>query len=163
MNQPRKPWGHLAETHGKSRTPVYRVWQSMRNRCENPKDKRYHDYGGRGIRVCERWQKFENFYADMGESMGLQLDRKDNDGNYCPENCRWATRQQQQRNRRTNQLVQINGVTLCVKEWCLGYGINWDSIYVRVCKRGETHAAVLQHFINKRFPNVKCVGINQEK
>lgn len=87
--------------HGNSYMPEYRVWCAMIYRCNNPKARSYKDYGGRGIKICDRWLKFENFLADMGElPLGLSIDRKDNNGNYEPGNCRWATAQQQQLNKR---------------------------------------------------------------
>lgn len=78
-------------THGYSRTPTYKSWCSMRARCENPKSVQYHHYGGRGIKVCHRWKKFESFLKDMGERPSLKhsIDRKDPDGNYEPANCQW--------------------------------------------------------------------------
>lgn len=80
---------------------AYRAWGDMLSRCNDPNNRRYPDYGGRGICVCERWRKFENFLADMGDPpLGQSLDRRNNDGNYEPGNCRWATRSQQQRNKR---------------------------------------------------------------
>ena len=87
--------------HGKTRTPTYRIWKGMRNRCNNPNTPRYKDYGGRGIRVCSQWDDFAVFLTDMGERPhGMTLDRVDNDGDYEPGNCRWATYQQQAANNR---------------------------------------------------------------
>jgi len=95
--------GHAGNT---SMTPVYRVWRSMRARCNNPNHKAYSSYGGRGISVCARWGLFENFLADMGEpAKGASLDRINNNAGYSPENCRWATRAEQSRNQRTTKLT----------------------------------------------------------
>ncbi len=90
-------------THGATRngqSPTYSTWAAMHARCRRPKNKCYDSYGGRGIQICERWYRFENFLADMGEKpLGMSIDRKDSNGNYTPDNCRWATATEQSRNR----------------------------------------------------------------
>lgn len=94
--------GSLNKTHGQSYTKLYSLWGSLRSRCNNPNHRAYKNYGGRGIKVCKRWDKFENFYEDMGErpSSKHSLDRINNDGDYSPENCRWTDRRTQILNQR---------------------------------------------------------------
>lgn len=106
-------------THGLARTPIYHVWNAMITRCSCPKIRGYQNYGGRGISVCERWKTFANFFADMGPlpGTGWSIDRIDNNGNYEPGNCRWATRKEQSRNKRTTVNVTIAGRTLCLADW----------------------------------------------
>ena len=96
-----------AKKHGLAKTSTYRVWANMIARCSNPKRPDFSRYGGRGISVCDRWRDFSNFVADMGERPeSLTLDRIDNNGNYEPENCRWATMSQQRRNQRTRSEIR---------------------------------------------------------
>lgn len=98
--------------------PAYRLWQSMLNRCRNPRSTSYANYGGRGITVCQEWQVFETFLADMGERPeGYSLDRKDNSGPYCRENCRWATYKQQARNTRRSRYITAFGETKRLVAW----------------------------------------------
>lgn len=105
-------------THGLSSSPTYSTWQAMLTRCNNPKSKSYSRYGGRGIKVCKRWLKFENFLADMGEKpIGKEIDRRDNDGNYEPSNCRWVTHRKNSNNRVKNRKVTFEGKTLTLSQW----------------------------------------------
>ena len=99
--------------------PLYYVWQNMRQRCSNKNRKDYHRYGGRGIRVCDRWEKYENFKEDMlcSYKEGHQLDRVDNDKEYSLENCRWATLRQQNTNKSTNRIIVRNGLTNTLTGW----------------------------------------------
>lgn len=105
--------------HGMSTTTEYASWDSMLKRCLDTSHDHYYLYGGRGITVCERWMQFENFFVDMGTkpSSTHTIDRIDNDGNYEPGNCRWATKKEQARNRRNSRVVQFNGQTMCVADW----------------------------------------------
>lgn len=121
-------------THNMSSTQIYRSWQNMITRCENTRYTYYADYGGRGIKVCKRWHKFENFYADMGDKPTLKhtLDRIDNNGNYCKKNCRWTTRKEQQRNRRTNHIITFRGKAQCLKSWADETGIHASTLLNRL-------------------------------
>jgi hypothetical protein len=119
--------------HGMTGTTTYQTWRSMLKRCELPSVPSYGNYGARGITVCERWKTFVNFLADMGESpKGMTIDRKENNGNYEPHNCRWATDEQQANNRRTNIYVTHNGITKSVAQWAKLTGINRQTLYWRV-------------------------------
>jgi len=123
--------GHASRKAKKSRT--YRAWESMRARCNYVRGKDYHNYGGRGIRVCERWNSFANFLADMGECPdGMSLEREDNNGNYEPGNCVWATHKAQCDNRRTCVMVEYQGRTQTIKRWCAELGLDYVRTYARI-------------------------------
>jgi hypothetical protein len=119
-------WGH----------PLFKVWRGMMERCTDPANKRFKDYGGRGIKVCERWRDVHAFIEDMteGYSKGLQIDRIDNHGPYAPENCRWATAKQQTRNYRRNVVLEHDGKRLCVVDWAVEVGIDAKVLYDRVAR-----------------------------
>lgn len=119
--------------HGMCSERIYRVWTSMRARCSNPNDASYHNYGGRGIKVCERWNSFGNFFADMGNRpKGFDIDRLDNDKDYCPENCRWVSRRQNLLNTRITRMITFNGETLPMRIWAERYGIKHTTLKYRI-------------------------------
>lgn len=110
--------GHLL--HLMSKTPIHKIWRGIVKRCTNPNDTNYHRYGGRGIRVCDRWlHSFNDFYADMGDRpfLGAEIDRIDNDGNYEPGNCRWASRREQARNTRKTIKLEFRGERRPAADW----------------------------------------------
>lgn len=115
----------------------YRCWIAIRSRCNSEANDHYADYGGRGIRVCERWNSFENFLADMGlkPSPKHSIGRKDNNGNYEPSNCRWETMSQQNRNRRGNRLITFRGETMIITDWAIRFNLTSVTIHYRI-KRG---------------------------
>ena len=123
----------------------------MKARCENAKRGKYKDYGERGIKVCEEWQNasvfvlwaLENGYAD-----GLQIDRIDNNGDYCPENCRWVTPKENSRNRRNTKYLTIGGVTKCVAEWCETIDVSENTIYWWIRTKGREYA---EQRINEKY------------
>lgn len=121
-------------THGLSRSSEYKIWGLMIQRCENPNDKRYMDYGGRGITVCQQWHEFSSFYADMGtRPAGLTLDRIDNEKGYSPDNCRWATPAEQQLNRRklNGCKSRFVGVTLRPSgRWSARITVDYKDVYL---------------------------------
>ena len=135
--------GMHPKTHGWAKTPTQKSWILARQRCNNPNDDHYKNYGGRGIKVCNRWDKFENFLKDMGKRPeGKTLDRIDVNGNYEPKNCRWATAREQCNNTRRNVFLTYNGETLTIAQWSRRTGINYSTIQNRV-KQGHPIEEVL--------------------
>jgi hypothetical protein len=134
---------------GHKPTPTHRVWENMIDRCTNPKNPRWKDYGGRGIAVCQKWRTFINFLSDMGERpVGMSLEREDNNGNYEPSNCVWIPRAKQQHNTRYNHNLTFNGQTLCLAEWAAKLGIKRTTIMMRL-RRGLTVEQALTQPIRK--------------
>lgn len=130
--------GCKMKKHGMCFTPTYESWSAMKFRCTNPNHVAFPQYGGRGIKICPQWNKFENFLADMGERPnGKTLDRIDANGDYTPENCRWATRKEQSRNIRTNHVLTFLGQTLTLAEWSERTGFNYTTLKERL-RRGWT-------------------------
>ena len=148
-------------THGMTETREYRIWCSMRNRCNNKNNKKYKYYGARGIKVCDRWlESFENFFADMGNCPeGFSIERKNNDGNYEPLNCKWASDMEQGKNKRGIRKVILNGIEIPKVEAERILGICHDSIGQKSRNSGMTIQEATDYFAKKKGITV----FNQEK
>lgn len=124
------------KTHGRSGTPLYQVWGSMVERCSVPTCSAYARYGGRGIHVCKKWLKFENFLSDMGErpegGVRYTLERKDNNRGYSKSNCKWATHADQSNNRSVNVRIEFDGRTQNLNQWCRELGISMGAMIHRI-------------------------------
>lgn len=128
-----------AQTHGLSGTAEHRVWKKMLARCSNQNENNYERYGARGVQVCERWRRFENFIADMGQrpSDKHQLDRFPNKtGNYEPGNCRWVTATVNARNKNNNVILTYNGESRCLAEWAEIMGMSTLVLWMRINRLG---------------------------
>ena len=126
--------------HGRCRSPEYQAWSRIKNRCKNKNSKDWYLYGGRGIKVCERWETFENFYKDMGNrpTVNHSIDRINNNGDYEPANCRWATAIEQANNKRSNHLITFKGQTQTLTYWCHTLGLKFDTVERRINLLGWT-------------------------
>ena len=125
--------GHAHRGH---QSPEYKSWANMIQRCTNHSLPEFKDYGGRGITVCKRWLDFENFLADMGRkpSNRLTIERIENAGNYEPANCRWATRKEQNNNKRSNVWVESEGRRMRLADWAVALGLSYSAIHKRFTK-----------------------------
>jgi hypothetical protein len=143
-----RPVTHGA-TQGKQWTRAYNTWHGMIQRCSNPRRREYARYGGRGITVCPEWRaSFEVFLADMGEPPpGCSLERADNNGSYCKENCVWAPGKVQNRNRRSNRQLALNGRTQPLAAWAEELGIPYFTIHARL-RRGWSVERALSEAVN---------------
>lgn len=142
-----KSCGCISRKHGQSgnkMTRTYRVWRGLIQRCHRPNASGYKYYGARGIKVCQRWRSFQNFFTDMGPCpSGHSIDRIDNNGDYKPSNCRWTTPGQQIRNSRHARMVTFNGITKCLTDWATEKNLRPTTLSGRL-DRGWPVAEALQ-------------------
>lgn len=145
----------------KSNHPLYSIWQGMLQRCHNPNNAGYEQYGARGITVCQRWRDdFWNFVEDLGDrpTEDHSIDRTNNDLGYFPGNVRYATWAEQARNRRSNQLLTLNGVTKCLQDWAAEYGISAGALYTRL-KCGWTIEKALSEPVKPYAPKSDAIQV----
>lgn len=159
-----------ATTHGASKrgkkSHEYKSWQSMRQRCTNPKAAGYRRYGGRGITVCEAWMaSFTAFLADMGPRPSIQhtLDRLDNDGNYEPGNCRWATTHEQAQNRCNTMAITMDGETLTLAEWCRKKGLKESTVRTRMVRGWTVREAFSAPRLTPQWHDMPPTELEQTK
>ncbi len=132
-NSERMRFSPPQRTHGMSGTKTHKVWIAMRRRCNEENHQDYPYYGGRGIQVCDRWMRFENFFEDMGRCpRGSTIERKDVDGDYEPSNCEWATRTSQMNNTRRNHRLTYEGRTMTMAEWSREVGMSYTKLRARI-------------------------------
>lgn len=127
--------GRSNKKHGMFGTRIYTIWADMKKRCFDERDRAYKHYGARGISVCEDWYDFEKFYTwaiNNGYRDDLTLDRKDVNGDYTPDNCKWSTWKEQQNNRRSSRMIDYNGETKTISQWANVIGIPYNTLYARI-------------------------------
>lgn len=133
-------------THNMSNTRLYRTWQSMKSRCYYKQNNRYKYYGANGVKVCDKWlndfQTFHDWAIKNGYNDNLTIDRMDVNGNYEPNNCRWVTNEEQQRNKRNNKTYTIDGETRCLSEWCEKLNLNYNTVQTRLHRNWSIEKAL---------------------
>jgi hypothetical protein len=146
INEESKSCGCIAKParkHGKTKEKVYHVWNGMRQRCQNPNNANYARYGARGIKVCKRWNTFENFYSDMGDPPdGCSIERINNSKGYNKKNCKWASATEQANNRRTSRLVEFKGTKKTIAQWAIHFDIPQPRLSRRLCAGWPIHKAL---------------------
>lgn len=139
--------------HGLCHTRLYHIWNSMKQRCSNPKNISFRYYGGKGISVCKEWQEdfsaFRHWALSNGYADNLSIDRRDSNGNYCPENCTWATSKEQQNNTSYNRLYSYNGETHNVMQWSEITGISPNMLYKRLLRGWSIEKALTTKTLRK--------------
>ena len=149
------------ETINPKRSSLYNTWLSIRQRCNNPKHLSYKDYGGRGIKLCERWNSFDMFKLDVGEKPAphMQINRIDNNGNYEPGNVEWATPSQNSNNRRSSRLIEYKGKAMTLRAWCDELGLSYPLMKQRMVKKWDVEIAFTTPYIPRidraRFGRIK--------
>lgn len=140
-----------------SRSPTYKSWMKMKERCTNPNAMQWKWYGGRGIKVCDRWRTFSSFLEDMGPrpSLDYTIDRIDSDGDYEPGNCRWATRAEQINNQKKTIWVVINGEPMTLRDACRQRGIKFSTAYDRMSRGHSVEYALQARDLRFRAPMEK--------
>lgn len=151
---------HDPRKHGMSGTRLHRIWSGMKNRCQNPNNHAYKDYGGRGIVVCKEWSddfnRFKEWATDSGYREGLTIERIDFDKGYCPDNCTWITKSEQAQNRRRCIFVTIDGKTMNLQQWCDELGIDYKLVHNRIHKLGWEPVKALTTPVDKSKRNKKA-------
>lgn len=137
-------------TRGRKVPSWYRAWYHMKDRCTNKNNKDWHHYGGRGIKVCDRWLTSSNFFKDMGEKPSSlhSIERVNNNKGYEPGNCVWATKKEQGRNKRNNRNYTYNGETRCLKDWAEHVGLSYRVLYMRLRLGWKFEVAITQPVVN---------------
>lgn len=145
--------------HGMRYSREYSIWTDMHKRCSNPKSISYLWYGAKGVTVCERWAEFQNFIDDMGACPeGMSIDRVDGSLGYSPDNCRWATAQEQVENRAVQKLYSLNGETMTLPNWCKKLGINYSTMRNRLNRSHMTFEEAVNFSTQKSYRAVGNYG-----